>query len=535
MLPKHGKLISIGLVLIASVRIAATYTVFNHTTDEPIHIACGMEWLDRGVYQLEAQHPPLARVASAIGPYLLGLRYPDIPKKDVFSMTLIGNAILYRSQRYDLALAVARLGILPFFWIACLVVYQWGRRFSPAAAVVAVGLFSFLPTVLAHAAVATTDMALAAFLGAAFLCGSMWLETPNGKNALLFGASAGLMVLSKFSGLIFFPAVAALALAWYGWRFRPRPAALAAALRARAPGLAVAVLAGVVVIWAGYRFSFGRVDFAAVSLPAPELYQGVEEVRQHNAAGHYAYLLGQRSTTGFWHYYPVALAYKTPIGFLLLLAIGVFVAIRERGKPYAGITIAFAAGILLVGAFSRINIGVRHVLPVYLAFSVLAAVAVVRIWESRVRAARALLLVPLVWFAASSVFSHPDYLAYFNEFAGGEPEKILVDSDLDWGQDVKRLAARLGELGATEVTFAHGGIIESEKEHGMPRLIRRMDVNFPNPGWTAVSLTLLKAKRFGLSEQDTVTIPWPERYQPVERVGKSILLYYVSPTAIPAR
>ena len=61
---------AIAFVLIASLRIALTYTVFNHTSDEPNHIACGMEWLQYGTYTFETQHPPLARVAAALGPYL---------------------------------------------------------------------------------------------------------------------------------------------------------------------------------------------------------------------------------------------------------------------------------------------------------------------------------------------------------------------------------------------------------------------------------------------------------------------------------
>src|SRR3954466_10154195 len=66
---KHARAIAFAAVLLASIRIVATYTVFNHTMDEPAHIGAGMEWLDKGTYTWERQHPPLARVASALGPY----------------------------------------------------------------------------------------------------------------------------------------------------------------------------------------------------------------------------------------------------------------------------------------------------------------------------------------------------------------------------------------------------------------------------------------------------------------------------------
>ena len=81
-----------ALVLVASIRIIATYTVLNHTYDEPAHIACGMEWLDKGVYRWEPQHPSLARVATALGPYLLGARSQNTPNVDLASMTHEGLA-----------------------------------------------------------------------------------------------------------------------------------------------------------------------------------------------------------------------------------------------------------------------------------------------------------------------------------------------------------------------------------------------------------------------------------------------------------
>jgi hypothetical protein len=166
-LGRRSLLISVALVALASFRIVATYTIFNHTVDEPDHIACGIEWLDKGTYRLETQHPPLARAATAILPYLAGSRAPGRvgPPGFEHEMQAEGLAVLYGGHHYDLTLGLARLGILPFFWVACFVVYLWGKRyFGPAVAAVAVFLFSFLPPVLAHAGSATTDMAVTAFL-----------------------------------------------------------------------------------------------------------------------------------------------------------------------------------------------------------------------------------------------------------------------------------------------------------------------------------------------------------------------------------
>jgi hypothetical protein len=523
-LERRSLAIAVALVLIASIRIVTTYTVFSRTSDEPAHVACGMEWLDKGVYRWEPQHPPLARVAAALGPYLLGIRSQGTVKRSLFSMTYEGIAILDRDQHYDLTLALARLGILPFFWIACLVVYGWGKRyFGAAVGALGVFLFSFLPPVLAHAGLATTDMALTAFLGASFLAGLVWAEQPTRVHATWFGVSTGLAVLSKFSCLVFLPASVAVALAWYVFSERPQMAWLARAVRERLPSFGLAVLVACLLIWAGYRFS------VAGGLPAPELYSGIRTVMEHNTEGHPGYLLGERSTTGWWYFFEVALAVKTPLAFLILLGFGVAPALRRQPRyrrPW--LPLAFAGGILLVGVFSRINIGLRHVLPVYIGFAVLAAVAAVRLLELTETRKWVRIGLPLlvVWLAGSSLSSHPDYLAYFNELGGSEPEKILVDSDLDWGQDLKRLAGRLHEVGAREVAFLPLTLGDIEHEMGLPA-IQGMDVQRPSRGWNAVGVTCWKELRLGLGDKHPEAALWPDRIAPTERVGKSILLYYM--------
>jgi 4-amino-4-deoxy-L-arabinose transferase-like glycosyltransferase len=522
-LDRRSTVLAAGLVLLASLRIVATYTVFNHTMDEPAHIACGMEWLDRGVYRWEPQHPPLARVLTAIGPYLLGIRSQNTPRANLLSMWQEGTAILYRGQQYDRTLAMARLGILPFFWIACAAVYLWARRlFGRAVAVLSLGLFTFLPPVLAHAGLATTDMALTALLAAAFVAAIDWLERPTPMAALRFGGLAGLMTLSKFSALVFFPAGAALALAGHFLQARPAARDMLAGTRVRLATLGLALAVGGLVIWAGYRFSFGDVGFAHLRLPAPELFAGLQQVKEHNAAGHAAYLLGARSQNGFWDYYLVALAVKTPLAFLALLGIGMAMVWRRR-REWAGwwTPLAFSGGVVLVALFSNINIGIRHILPVYCGFSVLAAVGLAWLLESADRRQWAAAAVLAVWLAASSLASHPDYLPYFNELAGSQPEKILVDSDLDWGQDHKRLERHLDELGVKDIAFDRYLYDDPIWHRGFPTM-HRMNQDAPSVGWNVVGVSFWKS---------TGLLAWPDRYPPRERVGSSFLLWYFNPAA----
>src|ERR1017187_2678371 len=127
----HGALLLV--IGIGAARIVSTYKVFNQTFDEGLHLAYGMEWLDLGQYQLEPLHPPLARIFMAIGPYLDGsrFRYSGGVRNE-------GNEILYATH-YWRTLALARCGILPFFILACLMVWFWTKHlFGRTTALVAV-------------------------------------------------------------------------------------------------------------------------------------------------------------------------------------------------------------------------------------------------------------------------------------------------------------------------------------------------------------------------------------------------------------
>jgi Dolichyl-phosphate-mannose-protein mannosyltransferase len=532
-LEQHALAFSLTLIAIATVRVALTYPVFSHIIDEPAHIACGMEWLDKKTYSFEHQHPPLARVMTALGPYLAGER-----SRGEGAINREGIAIIYGRDDYDRVLALARMGILPFLWISALTVYAWSRRyFGAAVSVMAVFLFTQLPAILAHTGLATTDMALTALVGATAYRTLVWLEEPTVGRTLVAGVCLGLGTLAKFSAVVFVPAALVAMFVWYLLTERPSFNRVRAVVRPRLALVPLGLVVAAFVIWAGYRFSFGEVQFATWRLPAPELYSGIQQVIEHNRTGHMSYLLGQRSTSGWWYFFPVVLAVKTPLPFLFLTFGGIVVAVL--GKTPARWPLAYCAGLLLCAMASRINIGSRHTLPIYIGFSILAASFVVdclRRWHSN-RALAGAVAASLGWLTASVGLSHPDYLAYFNATAGREPERIVVDSDLDWGQDVKRLGKRLQEVGAREVAAMPRWLRDLRdppypepvlEKLGLPP-VRDFDPRQPSPGWTAVPLTLLKLGRMGLQNEQTQPMLWPEVIKPTERVGKSILLYYVPP------
>jgi hypothetical protein len=514
-------LVATLLVAAASLRIAATYQVFSFTIDEPGHFACGLEYLAKHVYRYETQHPPLARAAMALAPYLVGIRPLGEENRNVE-----GRAVILRSRHPQTTLALMRLGTLPFFWLACAVVFLWCRRhFDHSVALAGVALFTLLPPVLAHAGLACTDMALAACLAAAFLALILWSESPDWKHGILFGLAAGLAALAKFTALLYFPCCAIAALLLHLAAVRPGPRKIAFFVRQRAPTFVLALCTGALLIWAAYWFSFGKVGGWNISLPAPELFDGLREARAHDQNGHPAYLLGRFSMHGWWYYFPIDLAVKTPIAFLALAGLGVCLCLRKCGASVGRLVLAFCLGILVPAMAGHVDIGVRLILPIYIGLSILAAIGFMRLarghfWE------RASAVGLLLWMAFSGAAQHPDYISYFNAFAGRDPAKVLADSDLDWGQDLKRLGRRLNQLHVANISvlllepLAQPLPVEAELQrfYRLPRM-QLENVVAPHPGWHVISPTM--DKLLGLK-----FTPWYDKIPPTEAVG-ALRLYYV--------
>src|SRR5262249_36777967 len=146
---------------------------------------------------------------------------------------------------------------------------------------------------------------------------TLWLERRCRTRSLVLGFTVALAMLAKFSSLLYLPA-GALAIGATWWFSRPRPASTGLPV-----GQAVAGVAGAacLTVWAAFRFSVARVS-TGLPVPAPEFWRGLGDMFAHRAAGWEGYLLGEISTTGWWYFFPIALAVKTPIPFLLLTVLG---------------------------------------------------------------------------------------------------------------------------------------------------------------------------------------------------------------------
>jgi 4-amino-4-deoxy-L-arabinose transferase-like glycosyltransferase len=527
------------LIVLAALRVVATYRVFSETNDEH-HFVAGIEWLDRGAYTYTIYHPPLARIFESLPLYLDGARAHG--KAEVVDEK---DAILYAGRGYATNLALGRLGALPFLIASIAAVWIWGRRlFGVPAAVAATVLFSTLPPVLAHAGLATTDAPVMATLAVALYALCLFLEKPTAMRALGLGAACALAVLSKFSAIPFFAAaaLAILAARWIvGRRGLDEPGRAPSHGIGWAVPAVLAVLVAALVVWAGYRFSWGSLPetvgprsrdivvgagaraTAGTPVPAPEFFEGIRRLRETMREGHPAFLLGRYGRTGWWYYFPVALAVKTPIPFLILAAIGGIASLRlaRRSRDWRPAAPFVAAGAILAASMpSRIDIGVRHILPMYPLLAVSAGLGTTLLWNAarRGRAGRIAVGILFTWQTVGSAAAHPDYLAWFNELAGGHPDRILLDSNLDWGQDLYRLRDALAARHVASVSLAYLGVADPARQ-GLPPT-RPLPPDHPTTGWVAISEMWRKDVPGGGH-----AYAWLRSDEPVARVGRSILLY----------
>jgi hypothetical protein len=515
------------VVCLATLAVISTYPVFSQMWDEPAHLAAGMQLLSRHQYTYEPQHPPLARVAAAIGPYLAGAR--TIGKHSIYDE---GTSLLGDGAHYRRMLTLARVGMLPFLWLMLAVCALWGARAAgPAGGSLAVIFAAANPNLLAHAGIAGTDFGPAALAAAALFAWMRWREEPGIGRAFLFGALVGLATAAKFSALIYL--APALLFGEVARLLVPRAPPNRDSVSIPWPQMITGVAAAALLGWAAYGFDFGPVHPGGIWIPAPALVRGIRPFLDHATGGHPAFLLGRVSQRGWWYYYPIVLAVKTPLPLLALAIVGAVESARAaRSERWPTLVpLAGACAVLVVALASHVDLGVRIVLTIYPFFAVLAARGVVTAWRrtdagtSRVMR-RSAIIALLAATLVIPVQAWPDYLAYFNPVAGPKPERVLVDSNLDWGQDLYRLADTMNarHIDSVRIHYFGSGSLEAAGVRA-----RRLAQNERTTGWVAASETFLAGVW-----SDT-SLRWLARRTPVARIGPSMRLYYIAPDSTQER
>ena len=547
-----------ALIALALFRITATYPVFNQTFDEPYSIACGMQWLDKSEYRYDPKHPPLGRVAAALPLYLSGAHSLGNPDPIVE-----GNAIL-RTGDYWHNLTLARMALLPFFIAACAGVWAWANWASASwaagawAGPIAVLIFTGIPAILGHAGIAMTDIPLVAMLTWALYLFCLWLDRPSLVHTVWLGIFAGLAALSKLTAFAFLPVCGIAIAAVYGrWR-RDLSGAEKPATQPRLRRLALSILIASFVIWAGYRFSLHsyaseKAAFIAQSpyahpalaaaaepggilpkaiyrakhipVPAPELLIGLRAFVGHNRNPETNYFLGNVSNRGWLSFYPVVMFAKTPLPVLLLFAIAIVCVLRGDGQARAwslGAVLICLPCLFAVGLLSHADEGIRHLMIAWSPVAVLSALAVLELFRNGL-ATRVVAGVLLLGLAIDTARAGPGYLGWFNELVDGSSGMFGVSSDLDYGQDLARLAIESKRLGIESMALAYNGTADPAW-FGLP--VHRLKPHMPEPGWVAISMRRLKIGEDG----DPGAYAWLESAGSFHLIGHSIRLYNIPST-----
>jgi hypothetical protein len=383
----------------------------TQTWDEAGHLTAGYLYLKTGSPAFYTDHPPL-RAVFALPLLFLQLRIPfDRPEWAARNQTTFATQFLYTNPYHpDTLLLAGRSVAIVLTLVFGLVLFTWTRRhFGTPTALIALALFAFDPNLIAHGRYITTDM-LAAFT---FFLAVIAFHSGSSLRA---GLALGLALTAKFSAIALIPIFLLL------WIVNRRMT-----VRALAATFAIAAL-----------------TVALIIAPDPHAYlTGLDQTLRKSHDGHEAYLLGTYSHTGWWYYFPVVFAVKTPLGLLLAVLIAAIGLARRHSLPLKASAASLLTALAIPAAvffglsmISSVNIGVRHILPIYPLLCIIAAALVIRLPRGRIIASACAAIV-----AIESIHIYPDYLAFFNAASGGPAAgpRYLLDSNIDWGQDVKKL------------------------------------------------------------------------------------------------
>lgn len=485
------------LLVIFWVQLALCARRESQTWDEACHIFAGYNYWTQGNFGDNPEHPPLVKLLATLPLLRLPLKAPDHPgvfskEEDFLTATQFvysndAETILFRT-RMAAALLTLLLGMLVFAVAK--------EMLGTLAAFVALILLVFEPNILAHGAVVATDMGMSIFLLATVYAFYRYVKKPSARRLVLTGIAAGFALATKHSAILVFPILAALAASEVLTAPRDNHASKARQSVQFIVAIAVIGVLAVAMLWAFYGFHFhpragvdaaarlteyaGRLKnpvqtkmiLAAASwhlLPQSYLY-GLADVGITAEFSH-SYLFGTVYPHGVWFYFPAAFVIKSTLGLLILLALTPLAMARGRMECWREFMfLAVPATIYFLTAMaSTMNIGLRHILPVYPFLIIIAAWAASRLIERQRRWVYVVAIL-LVWNVVSSIRTFPVYLAYSNELWGGPSQtyKYLTDSNADWGQQLKAAKKYLDGRQVKDCWFAYfAAVVVEPKYYGV--------------------------------------------------------------------
>lgn len=460
------------------------------TWDEDDHIFAGfMSWHTHD-YGINPEHPPLIKAVATVPLLPLHLRVPVIPP-GYFKATayLAGRELLFHNgPQYSANTLIfrVRMAAMVFaLFMALLVFFAGQEMFGDAAGLLALLLLVFEPNIVAHGAYVTTDTGVSCFLLASVYAFYRYVKKPSLLRLAITGIAAGLALGSKHSAILLLPILILLAI---GVVVLPRKDEATQERRGALAGRLVLALAGISliaigVLWACYGFRYaarpaglslnpslaeythplrpfeakGILLFARFHLLPESYLYGLTDVRSM-ANGMPAFFMGKDYAHGVWQYFPTVFAIKSTLGFLALFVLSLYAMIA--GKVRRPLEVLFLtvppAFYFAIAMGSSLNIGARHILPVYVFLCVLLAGTAYTLMREA-RAWRYVVAILVAAHIASALHAYPESIAYANELWGG-PSKThlyLSDSNTDWGQQLIAVKKYVDDHGIKDCWFAY--------------------------------------------------------------------------------
>lgn len=485
---------AIALICIYALQLGLHLRATSVTYDEPVTMLAGYHQWKCGDYSINSENPPLVKYVAAFPLRSQQLVGPD-PLCSSHFTTKFDEYV--QSMRFLITNGVDRI-VIPTriatsafsILLAVLMLFAARRMFGEAEALLALAILAFEPVMIAHGSLATMDMAPTTFFfGAVFALYLFW-EKPNPLRTVAIGLSLGGMLASKHSALaaIIFLWALAVVMAWLDSRKAPEPtAAFVASAQRGAIAMAVATAIGFACLWASYGFHFYAIPsqrhqtlpitalpMGTGGVPAmiatvttwgraarvlPEAYLfGITDVLRQNIL-HATYLFGHTYTHGIWYYFPVAFSAKTSLPLLILLTASILALMRYREHAREMAFLLIPAGLYFAFSLaSGLNIGVRHILPIYPLIIAAAAAGACSIARRMPKAWIAIVAL-LVLAGVDSARTFPNYISFSNELWGGTNNtyKVLSDSNTDWGQNLKQIRWYIAQHHIQQCWFAETG------------------------------------------------------------------------------
>jgi hypothetical protein len=575
-LVSHYKFV-VGLLLLAiALQCILSMRVKTVTFDEPNHLVAGYSYLKMGDFSLNWPNPPLISLISATPLLFLNLKIQTYDPHQS-GRSFVHDFLYVLNDNADQTVFWARIPILFLSLLLGFFIFRWASElYGIESGLFSLLLYAFSPNILAHSRLATTDLGIACFMFLACYCLWKFGSRPSIGNLVLAGLTLGLALLSKFSAVFLLPVYLLFPFVQFFLNDpqpRPNSSAGKSDLKTHAPtgslkkwsqwmvyssliiGIGVLVIAAAYPCYLKPWYRFDETILPAIQrwyptaeinrglwrlvsstqVPGREYALGLLGMVEHSKKGHDAFLWGKISPQGWWYYYLAALAIKTPIALqiMLLLALGFSLSRYTKGTSpnlYNDFFLTVPPLFLLAAiSLGPVKIGLRHVLPVFPFLFVFTARFFKLALERRLLLGLAFLLV--IWYLVSSIRIHPHYLAYFNEYVGGPANgyKYLVDSNLDWGQDLKGLKEFMETRGIEKVKLAYLGTIDLEYYGLSSEPISDRDLAFLKEGkFTrgvfAISATLLQGLYL---PGDRDRYEWFRDRTPTAQIGYSIFVYEI--------